>query len=127
MPVIITIQCDGQDGACSAQLQRTGRSLSAAELAARGAGWSIRKSVPLCPACAPASHRGCYRCSFYSEFSDAMGHDQLGHRTVNKLASEGVTTWAQLRVLSRERLRFIEGLGLTAVGRVEHALQGRDN
>lgn len=126
MTFVISIQCDGQGRACPAELHREGRASALVVTAAKAGGWAFPEGPDgraLCPACAPARPQGCPRCMVYVDFSDAVGHDPVGHRAVNKLASHGVTTWPKLIELPTEKLAAIKGLGKAAVERVEEARQ----
>lgn len=119
MPVIITLQCDGQNGACPTTFVRITHSLTGVQAEATKKRWTFRADGQIiCPTCTPAPRQGCPRCLFISEFTDAMGHDLLGHKVTNLLASVGVTTWQQLSAMPIQDMHDIPQMGGTCMGRI---------
>lgn len=124
--ITTTLQCQGKAGACTATV--TAGHVTAAELrsSARAGGWKAANdgSKDLCPACAgPAPAGTCDICREHAEveYRDVLGHDGLGHRLANLLASHGVVTFTQLLELTPPRLRKMRGLGEGGAGRIAWA------
>lgn len=119
----VTLHCQGKAGHCLAVL--TAQNLSPSEIRsqARAGGWKSDHdgSKDLCPACAgPVPVGCCPLCRDHAEveYRDALGHDGVGHRVANLLASQGIVTWSHLLALTPPRLRKMRGLGQTGAGRI---------
>jgi len=124
--VTTTLRCQGKAGACTATLVSGDVPHSQLRTTARAGGWKADNdgSKDLCPACAgPPPVGTCETCREHAEveFRDALGHDGLGHRLANLLASEGVVTFTQLMELTPPRLRKMRGLGEQGAGRIAWA------
>jgi hypothetical protein len=128
--LVQTLYCQGNDSQCWKAFVRSAVSTDQLYLAARACGWQARPGGPdLCVECkekAKAARRKpgtCASCEFQVEveFRDSLGHDNLGHRTANTLASHGVRTWAALLDLKAPTLRKLGGLGDGAQTRIAWA------
>lgn len=120
------MRCQGKAGACLAVLQADQATHSELRAQARAGGWKADNdgSRDLCPACAgPPPEGTCPTCREHAEveYRDALGHDALGHRLANLLASNGIVTWEHLMSLTPPRLRKIRGLGTNGAGRINWA------
>lgn len=126
MTVTITavLHCQGKAGACLASLTMENGTPTLIRQAARDGGWTAPQSggaKDLCPACAgPPPVGSCPTCRDHAEveYRDALGHDGVGHRVANLLASHGIVTWTHLLALTPPQLRKIRGLGETGAGRI---------
>lgn len=120
----VILHCQGKAGACLATLTMDHGTPTLIRQAAREGGWKADHtggSKDLCPSCAgPAPVGTCPICRDHAEveYRDALGHDGIGHRLANLLASHGIVTWTQLLSLTPPRLRKIRGLGETGAGRI---------
>jgi hypothetical protein len=125
----IVFVCNGSSGDCHQRLELTfGGNIVRAEAEARDRGWDVRASrQDFCPACVIAFQipNDCPRCKFRTDFGDALGHDQLGHRATNALATAGIRSWDQLDAWSREALAKDTKLGGNSLALVLHIKEGR--
>jgi hypothetical protein len=119
----VILQCQGKAGACLASLTMNEGTPTLIRRQAETGGWKAPQhgGKDLCPACAgPPPVGTCPTCRDHAEveYRDALGHDGVGHRVANLLASHGVVTWQHLLDLSPPKLRKIKGLGQTGAGRI---------
>lgn len=123
-----TLTCQGLAGHCPASMSTSTGTPNTLRTAARRAGWSTVGRAgggrDTCPDCTAAPPPGtCHACRDHHpvEFRDGLRHDPVGHRLANLLASEDVTTVADLLDLSAPRLRKMRGLGTTGAARIAWA------
>jgi hypothetical protein len=114
--------CDGKKRGCHKRLELGFKSLEQIEGLARTRGWSLYGTRDLCPACDEVRQYRpeCPNCAHWSEFSNDLGHDRLGHGASNALAAAGVRTWEQLEVLSGKELAAMPRLGGNRLALVLH-------
>lgn len=117
------LRCQGKAGACLASLTIDNATAHELRAQARLGGWRANHdgSKDLCPACAgPVPEGCCAACREHPEveYRDSLGHDGLGHRLANLLASHGIVTREQFQSLSAPQLRKIKGLGEGGKGRI---------
>lgn len=130
MTLVQTLYCQGNNNDCWKSIVRSHVSTDELYLAARACGWQARPGGPdLCVECRAAAKAAgrkpgtCPTCvsGVPVEFRDSLGHDILGHRTANTLASFGITTWEALLALKAPTMRKMDGLGDMSQTRVAWA------
>src|SRR5687768_8536089 len=102
MTRVMIYECHGQKRGCHKRLEMPFKNLDQVEDLVQARGWVQRGEQDLCPVCNDAAvrrHPKCPNCTHPSEFSDALGHDRLGHGTANALAAVGIRTWEELERL----------------------------
>lgn len=118
-----TMRCQGKAGACLATVHADHVTAAQLRAQARAGGWQAENdgTKDLCPSCSgPVPEGCCPLCRDHAEveYRDALGHDGLGHRIANLLASHGIVTWTQFLALSAPQLRKVRGLGEGGFGRI---------
>jgi hypothetical protein len=119
--VVITLQCDGVDTPCSRTYVQAGGVTSEARAMARAAGWRTdpRLNTDRCPPCTalaaasapPVPCRTCDSEGRRMPYSDALGHNRLGHATAHALMQHGVLDWPQLLRMDSDALCRVQRLG----------------